>query len=98
MANLNISSGSVADLINDDKLRCQEKNMEKITIKVDAEVAKAYQKITPIKRQQIENLFNDWLKQIIQDRSLDDLITDMQQQASANGLTQEILDNIIKNG
>jgi len=71
--------------------------MEKITIKVDAEVAKAYQKITPIKRQQIENLFNDCLKQIIQDRSLDDIITDMQQQASANGLTQEILDNIIKN-
>lgn len=58
--------------------------METITIQVDAEVAKAYQKITPVKRQQIENLFSNWLKEIIQDRSLDEIIADMQQQAQAN--------------
>ncbi len=58
--------------------------METITIQVDAEVAKAYQKITPVKRQQIENLFSNWLKEIRQDRSLDEIIADMQQQAQAN--------------
>lgn len=72
--------------------------METISIKVKAEVAKAYQEITPIKRQQIENLLNDWLKQIIQDRSLDDIVIDMQQQAKQNDLTEEILEDILKNG
>lgn len=38
------------------------------------------------------------MTQIIQDRSLKDIIQYMQQQASANRLTQEILDDIIKNG
>ncbi len=72
--------------------------METITIKVDPEVAQFYQKVTPIKRQQIENLFNNWLRTIIQERSLDEIISDLQHEALANGLTQEILDNIIKNG
>jgi Tfp pilus assembly major pilin PilA len=71
--------------------------METISIKVKAEVAKAYQEITPIKRQQIENLLNDWLKQIIQDRSLDEIVIDMQQQAKENNLTEEILEDILKN-
>jgi Tfp pilus assembly protein PilO len=72
--------------------------METISIKVKTEVAKAYREITPIKRQQIENLLNDWLKQIIQDRSLDDIVIDMQQQAKDNGLTEAILQDILKNG
>jgi Tfp pilus assembly protein PilO len=72
--------------------------METVSIKVKTEVAKAYREITPIKRQQIENLLNDWLKQIIQDRSLDDIVIDMQQQAKDNGLTEAILQDILKNG
>jgi predicted DNA-binding ribbon-helix-helix protein len=65
--------------------------METITIQVDAEVAKAYREITLVKRQQLENLFNDWFKQMIQSRSVDEIIADMQQQAKTNGLTEEIL-------
>ncbi|BAQ66321.1 hypothetical protein [Geminocystis sp. NIES-3709] len=72
--------------------------MDTITIQVEKEVAKAYKKITPIKRQQIENLFSNWLKDIIQDRSIDEIIADMQQQATTNGLTEEILQDILENG
>jgi calcineurin-like phosphoesterase len=52
----------------------------------------SYQQIN----QQIEKLVSDWLQQIIQDRSLDEIIADMQQQAQANGLTEEILQEILE--
>jgi hypothetical protein len=70
--------------------------METITIKVDEKLAKAYRKVTPIKRQEIDNLLTDFLKKMIEDRSLDQIIDDLQKQAKANGLTQEILDEILK--
>jgi hypothetical protein len=71
--------------------------MDTIIIKVEPELAKAYQKITPIKREEIEGLFRHWLKEIILDRSLDDIIVDMQTQTKTNGLTEEILQEIIDN-
>jgi len=71
--------------------------MDTIIIKVEPELAKAYQEITPIKRQEIESLFSHWLQQIILDRSLDEIIADMQKQAKNNGLTEEILQEIIEN-
>lgn len=71
--------------------------METINIKVNPEVAEAYKKINPTKRQQIETLFSDLLQLMIQDRSLDEIIVDMQQQAKANGLTEEILQEILEN-
>jgi len=46
--------------------------METIAIKVDAEVAKAYQAAEPQKQQKIQTIVNDLLKLIIQDKSLDD--------------------------
>jgi Tfp pilus assembly protein PilO len=70
--------------------------METITIKVDQELAKAYQNFEPLKRQEIENLLSNFLKKIIQERSLDEIIEDLQQQAKSNGLTQEILEEILK--
>jgi Tfp pilus assembly protein PilO len=79
------------------KPKKQELNMETINIKVDSEVAKLYQEVTPAKRQEIEQVLNNCLKQIIQNRSLDEIILDMQQQTLKNGLTEEILHNIIKN-
>jgi hypothetical protein len=69
--------------------------MERIIINVEPELAKAYQEITPIKREEIEGLFLHWLKQIMLDRSPDEVIADMQKQAKTNGLTEEILQEII---
>ncbi|MBJ7295466.1 MAG: hypothetical protein JHC73_03895 [Dolichospermum sp.] len=72
--------------------------METIAIQVDTEVAKAYQKAEPQKQQKIQSIVNDFLKSIIQDKSLDDIIQEMQEQAKDRGLTQEILDEILQNG
>lgn len=72
--------------------------MDKITIEVDNEIAKAYREAKFEQKQYIQNLVNNLLKQIIQDKSLDDIIQDLQTQAKNNGLTQEILDDILQNG
>lgn len=72
--------------------------METIAIKVDAEVAKAYQAAEPQKQQKIQTIVNDLLKLIIQDKSLDDIIQEMQEQGKNRGLTPEILNEILQNG
>ncbi len=72
--------------------------MDKITIEVDNEIAKAYREAEFEQKQYMQNLVNNLLKQIIQDKSLDDIIQDLQTQAKNNGLTQEILDDILENG
>jgi hypothetical protein len=72
--------------------------METIAIQVDAEVAKAYQQAEPQKQQKIQTIVNDLLKLIIQEKSLDEIIAEMQEQAKNKGLTQEILDDILQNG
>ncbi len=68
-----------------------------ITIQVDAIVAQAYREAEPGKQQKIQTIVNDWLKLIIEDKSLDQIIQEMQEKAKANGLTQEILDEILEN-
>jgi hypothetical protein len=70
--------------------------MEPITIQVDADVAKAYREADPIERQKMQTLVNNWLKQTMKKRSLDDIISEIQNQAAAKGLTQDILDEILK--
>ena len=70
--------------------------MQTITIEVDTEVAQAYQAADPIKKQEIQWLVNIWLKQTMQRRSLDEIITEMQKQASQQGLTQDSLDTLLQ--
>jgi calcineurin-like phosphoesterase len=72
--------------------------MATITIEVDNEIAQLYQEAEIHKQQKIQTLVNDLLKKIINEKTLDDLIQEMQSQAKNNGLTQEILDEILKNG
>ena len=70
--------------------------METINIEVSSNVAEAYRNFAVNQRQQIEGLINSLLSQLIQERSLDIIIDDMQQQAISNGLTEEILAEILK--
>ena len=70
--------------------------METINIEVSSQVAEAYRNFAVSQRQQIEGLINVLLSQLIQERSLDIIIDDMQQQAISNGLTEEILAEILK--
>jgi CTP synthase (UTP-ammonia lyase) len=69
--------------------------METITIEVEPEIARAYQNLSSTERQKIQLTFNVLVKQIMNTRSLEDIIEEMQAQAKANGLTQEILDEIL---
>jgi Tfp pilus assembly protein PilO len=70
--------------------------METINIEVSSNVAEAYRNFTVNQRQQIEGLINGLLSQLIQERSLDEIIDDMQKQAMSNGLTEETLAEILE--
>jgi aspartokinase len=70
-------------------------SMETITIQVSADLAQAYREAGLQQQQQIQNIVNDWLKILIQDQSLDNIIRELQEQANSNGLTSELLDEIL---
>ncbi|NJL49925.1 MAG: hypothetical protein HC929_24180 [Leptolyngbyaceae cyanobacterium SM2_5_2] len=72
--------------------------METIAIKVDEDIAKAYRAANPAEQLKIQQLLNRWLKQTLQHRPLDTIIQDMQTQAQASGLTQDILNDILSDG
>lgn len=69
--------------------------METIAIQVDEAIAKAYRAADPAEQLKIQQLLNRWLRQTMQHRSLDTIIQDMQTQAQASGLTQDILNDIL---
>jgi hypothetical protein len=69
--------------------------METIIIEVEPEIARAYQNSSSTERKKIQLTFNILFKQIMNTRSLEDIIQEMQTQAKANGLTQEMLDEIL---
>ena len=72
--------------------------MENITIQVDSAIAQAYRDAEPEKQEKIQTIVNDWLKLIIQDKSLEQIIEELQEQAKMQGLTQEVLDEILRDG
>ena len=69
--------------------------METISIEVEPEIAKAYQEANLIERQKMQIILNGWLRQFMNRRSLEEIIQEMQAQAKKNGLTQEILNEIL---
>ena len=69
--------------------------METITIEVEPEIARAYQEANWMERKKIRIIFSSSLKQFMNRRSLEEIIQEMQAQAQANGLTQEILNEIL---
>ena len=69
--------------------------METISIEVEPEIARAYQNSSSTERKKIQMTFNVLVKQIMNTRSLEDTIQEMQAQAKTNGLTQDILDEIL---
>jgi hypothetical protein len=68
--------------------------METISIEVEPEIARAYQEANLMERKKMQLILNSSLKQFINRRSLEEIIQEMQ--AQANGLTQEILDEILE--
>jgi hypothetical protein len=70
--------------------------MEKITIQVDPEIAKAYREAEPEKQQKIQIFLNIMLQKAVSQKPLLDIMEEASQQAIAKGMTPEILESILK--
>jgi hypothetical protein len=70
---------------------------EEITIRVDADTARAFKSTSAQERQKLELLLNLKLKEsLIQSNSLLDIMDEISQEAIDNGLTPEILQSLLE--
>lgn len=69
-----------------------------ITIPLDPETAQAYAAAAPEKKRIIQFLLGVWLRDLATkpSRSLEEILDDMSRKAEERGLTQEILDSLLK--
>lgn len=70
--------------------------METISIQVDPEVAQAWRQADPSQRHKYQLLLNGWMRQMVNSPALDETVQAIQQEAQAQGLTQDILDKILQ--
>ena len=70
--------------------------MENITIKVDPEIAKVYREAEPEKQQNVLLIFNLILKELFKDASFEEIVEQIRQEAEKNGLTPEILKELLQ--
>ena len=73
--------------------------MSRIIIEVDDRVAKAFQNANPERKKQVNDIINMWLKKAINDATSDDYkktLDEMSDEAEKNGLTPEILEQLLK--
>jgi len=71
--------------------------MKAITIQIDEDIAREYNKITPEQRQRIESLFTLLVQQELKKISLLQSMDALADEAARNGLTPEILESILAN-
>jgi hypothetical protein len=70
---------------------------EEITIRVDADTARAFKSTSAQERQKLELLLNLKLKEsLIQSNSLLDIMDEISHEAIDNGLTPEILQSLLE--
>ncbi len=75
--------------------------MERIVIQVDESSGKIYHKLSPSKQQQISDAVNLLLKKASNDATAVEykqLLDEFGNKAIANGLTEEILEKLLKQG
>jgi hypothetical protein len=70
--------------------------MATITINVDEEIAKAYQEADFIKQENASLILNLILKEILKTSSFEDIVSEIRQETKTNGLTPEILEELLK--
>ena len=70
-------------------------NMEKITIQVDSETAQAYRSTNPEKKRKIDIFLNVMLKKTVSQKPLLEIMQQASEEATANGMTPEILESIL---
>jgi hypothetical protein len=69
--------------------------METITIPVDAEIAKLYREAEINKQENATLICNLILKEILKPSSFDEIVSQIRQEAQTNGLTPEILAELL---
>jgi capsular polysaccharide biosynthesis protein len=67
--------------------------MKTIELKVSSRAAKVFNNLDPKKRKQLEKSFENILEP---KKTLEQIMKEMSEEAKRNGLTQEILDEILK--
>ena len=70
--------------------------MENITIQVDPEIAKVYREAEPEKQQNVLLIFHLILKELFKDASFEEIVEQIRQEAEKNGLTPEILEELLQ--
>ena len=70
--------------------------MENMTIQVDPEIAKVYREAEPEKQQNVLLIFNLILKELFKDASFEEIVEQIRQEAEKNGLTPEILKELLQ--
>ncbi|MEM1167642.1 MAG: hypothetical protein AAGJ08_00740 [Cyanobacteria bacterium P01_H01_bin.35] len=70
--------------------------MENLTIQVDTEIAKAYREAEPEKQQNVLLICNLILKELLKNTSFEEIVQQIRQEAEQNGLTPEILEELLK--
>jgi len=70
--------------------------MENITIQVDAELAQAYRAAKPQQQQDAAFMFNLIIQELLNPNSFNDLVKQIREEAAANGLTAEILAELLE--
>ena len=75
----------------------KRQTMKAITIQIDEDIAREYNKITPEQRQRIESLFTLLVQQELKKISLLQSMDALADEAARNGLTPEILESILAN-
>jgi hypothetical protein len=70
--------------------------METITIQVDAELAQAYREAEPQQQQNVSFMFNLMMKELFNSNSFNDIVAQIREETAANGLTAEILAELLE--
>ncbi len=70
--------------------------METITIQVDTEVAKAYREAETEQQQNVTKVCNLIIKDLLKPASFKEIVQQIREEASANGLTPEILAELLQ--
>ncbi len=70
--------------------------MENITIQVDPEIAKAYREAEPEKQQNVLLICNLLLQELLKNTSFEEIVQQIRQETEENGLTPEILEELLQ--
>jgi hypothetical protein len=69
--------------------------METISIQVEPQIAQAYRAFAPQRQKQVQMLMSIILKRSLEQDSLEKTVADLRDEAEANGLTPEILEELL---